>query len=176
MKKALILSLVLAIMAGLLVSCAGQSNKQGSEKDSDTKAIDTTVYETISSESQEGSMKETKTNNTEETSIEVNEHVLMQVHYYDESEDEFTLSAEHAAFVKEIFCSNKMETIESPLASIATVVFQIDGKILSTSMGNLPILDGVIDGKLVMVELSDSECQQLQEVIETYVTDLNLVP
>ena len=43
-------------------------------------------------------------------------------------------------------------------------------------MGNLPILDGVIDGKLVMVELSDSECQQLQEVIETYVTDLNLVP
>ena len=174
MKKTILIVLFGSILAGLLIGCAGQSNGQGARHEKDTKAFENCLCDTQTSDVRSESTQTMERTNTvavvlkvysEATATEAGNHGT-----------EYTLSDEQADYIKEIFYNHEKNSIDSPLMSIGTVEFQIGNDILSTSIGGLSVLDGVINGKYVMIELSESERQQLQELITTYVTDLTLVP
>ena len=174
MKKAILIALIVATLAWLLIGCAGQSSGQSTKQGNSTKAAKND-FETTSTSAEQSEVAQT----SEETNTAV---VVLKVYSDATATDdgnpgtEYTLSDEQTAFIKDIFYIHEKSILDSPLKSIGTVEFQVGNDILSTSIGGLSVLDGVIDGKYVMVELSDSERQQLQELIATYVTDLTLVP
>ena len=176
MKKTICVALVMAFFAGLLIGCAGQSSLQGAGAANDTQAPDPKGAEAESADSQ---TNETLSEAAQTTENPDNVAVVLKV-YSDTDEGnsgtEYQLSAEEADFVEELFCSSEMKLIESPLESIGSIELRIGEEVLSTSMGNLPVLDGVVGNHYVMVELSDSECQKLKALITSHVGDLTLVP
>ncbi|MBO4211038.1 MAG: hypothetical protein J5878_00080 [Oscillospiraceae bacterium] len=179
MKKTICVALVMAFFAGLLIGCAGQSSLQGAGAANDTQAPDPKGAEAESADSQ---TNETLSEAAQTTENPDNVAVVLKVYSEASATDEgnpgteYQLSAEEADFVEELFCSSEMKLIESPLLSIGSIELRIGEEVLSTSMGNLPVLDGVVGNHYVMVELSDSECQKLKALITSHVGDLTLVP
>ena len=178
MKKTLLIVFIVSILAGLLTGCAGQSSGQVTMQENVTK-VSKNGLETTSTDTQTSAEQSAVEQTQEQTNTAA---VVLKVYSDATATDkgnpgtEYTLSDEQSAFIKELFYDHEKNILDSPLMCIGTVEIQVGNDILSTSIGGLSVLDGVIDGKYVMVELSDSERQQLQELIATYVTYLTLVP
>lgn len=187
MKNAKWFAIVVTILAGMLVGCAGHLKTQGTGQTPDTQASGQKKEDICATDTQTSdTMSETTQVEDKETTQAVEDidtsKVVLKVYSDATATDEgnpgteYTLPDEQAGFMRNLFYDHERETLESPLLSIGTIEFRIGEDILSTSMGGLSVLDGVVDRENVKLQLSDLERQQLQEVIETYVTDLNQVP
>lgn len=86
---------------------------------------------------------------------------------------EYTLSAEDAEAMFHLFYSHEKEVLDSPVESIATLEFQIGEDYLNTSMGAIKTLSGKVGGQLVMIRLSESECDEVYQIISRYVPDVS---
>lgn len=85
---------------------------------------------------------------------------------------EFALEDERAQTIFDIFYNHEMQIIDSPPLSAATFAFKIGEDFLETSMGALKSLTGRINGKLVLVKLSDSEYDAVYQIISPFAQDI----
>lgn len=85
---------------------------------------------------------------------------------------EIALEDEWAQTIFDIFYNHEMQIIDSPPLSAATFAFKIGEDFLETSMGALKSLTGRINGKLVLVKLSDSEYDAVYQIISPFAQDI----
>jgi hypothetical protein len=84
----------------------------------------------------------------------------------------YTLLDKHSVIITELFNNHEKEISGSPIESIASLQFQVGADYLATSMGSLGTLSGRIGGELVVMELDESECETIYQIISTYVPDI----
>lgn len=180
MKKTIFLTVIIVIFSCLLSACSGQNDaKDKAQNQSLTLATQETTtnnFDKDVSDTQKTETHERETKDTEGVSVKGDNSVILKIHYFDGEDAEYTLSIEQSAFISDIFYGHEKNTVTSPADSVGTVELRIGKDVLSTSIGGLPMLDGIINQEYVTAELSESESMKLQEIISTYVTDLTLVP
>ena len=124
----------------------------------------------------EGQSESSNPNHTE-ASDESKDTVMFIVYSWDDEKNmwenaEYSLSEEQSAFVRGLFYNHEKEILDSPVDSVGLVEFRIGEDHLSTSMEGADLLDGVIDGEQVLVELSESEAEMMYRIISAYATDI----
>lgn len=82
---------------------------------------------------------------------------------------EYTLSDDEADTIVNLFYNHEIMTVDSPIASVATLCFQCGEDYLTTSLDSLNILSGRINGELVVVFLSESEYKEVHQIVSQYV-------
>ena len=85
---------------------------------------------------------------------------------------EYTLSSEDSNVIIALFYSQEKETLETPLDCISTIEFRLGEDYLGTSLNNINVLSGRIDGKLVAVYLDEDESSILKQLVYTYAPDI----
>ena len=61
--------------------------------------------------------------------------------------------------------------LDSPLESVATLQFRINDDYLYSSMDTLSVLSGRIQGELVLISLTENECEMIRQIITQLVQD-----
>ena len=202
MKKMTLFAVLVMILAILMSGCKGQTTAQGAGETTDTQEVtaqttdDTQASETTPSETQteteaeetqssETTLSETQTETEAEDtqSSETNlpeesdgeDRVRLDVCFLDSSHAVFLLTKEETETVKKFFYTHEMTIIDSPLDRVGPLMLFLGNDVLSTYYADLSFLDGIIDGRYVVVELSDAECREFQSIIESYV-DVTQLP
>lgn len=85
---------------------------------------------------------------------------------------EYTLSSEDSNVIIALFYSREKETLETPLDCISTIEFRLGEDYLGTSLNDINVLSGRIDGKLVAVYLDEDESSILKQLVYTYAPDI----
>lgn len=85
---------------------------------------------------------------------------------------EYTLSSEDSNVIIALFYSKEKETLETPLDCISTIEFRLGEDYLGTSLNDINVLSGRIDGKLVAVYLDEDESSILKQLVYTYAPDI----
>ena len=183
MKKMTLIALLVMILAILMSGCKGQTTAQGAGETTDTQEVtaqttdDTRASETTPSETQTETEAEdtqsSETNLPEESDGE--DRVRLDVCFLDSSHAVFLLTKEETETVKKFFYNHEMTIIDSPLDRVGPLMLFLGNDVLSTYYADLSFLDGIIDGRYVVVELSDAECREFQSIIESYV-DVTQLP
>ena len=185
MKIMTLFAVLVMILAILMSSCKGQTTAQGAGETTDTQEVtaqttdDTQASETTLSETQTETEAEdtqsSETNPHAETSIDGKESIRFTVVFYDDTKSEFILTKEETETIKKFFYNHEMTIIDSPLDRVGPLMLFLGNDVLSTYYADLSFLDGIIDGRYVVVELSDAECREFQSIIESYV-DVTQLP
>ena len=84
---------------------------------------------------------------------------------------EYTLSDEDAEVIRDLFYGHEIIVLDSPLMSAHSFYFQIGADHLGTCISSIDTLDGVINRELVMVRLSDDECEIIRQIVLKYHPD-----
>ena len=180
MRKKIFLTVIIVIFSWILSACAGQNEAKDKAQNQsftfDTQETTTNISDKDVFDAQETETHEQETKDTEDVSVNGDNSVILRIHYFDGEVAEYTLSIEQTAFISDIFYVHEKTTVASPVDSVGTVELRIGKDVLSTSIGGLPMLDGIINQEYVTVELRESESQKLQDIISSYVSDLTLVP
>ena len=84
---------------------------------------------------------------------------------------EYTLSDEDAEVIRDLFYSHEIIVLDSPSMSAHSFHFQIGADHLGTCISSIDPLEGVINCELVMVRLSDDECETIRQIVLKYHPD-----
>ncbi len=82
---------------------------------------------------------------------------------------EYSLSQHEAETMIGIFNSDHKQSLNSPLLSVATLRFQFGKDYLTTSFHFLGTLSGMVNGELVMIELTKDEYEDVYHIVSRYV-------
>ena len=92
----------------------------------------------------------------------------LDVKYEDE---EYVLSAENTEKIADLFYNHEKQVLDSPLESVATLQFRMNDDYLYSSMDTLSVLSGRIQGELVLISLTENECEMIRQIITQIVQD-----